>query len=510
VISNVVVHNIASTIATSARSGCGGGISVHSWRGDEIPILDNELRDNIASQAGYGWGGGINTDSSNVLISGNRIVANVAGTSTDTGCGGGIRGRYASLTIRDNHILSNTATTAGMGFGGGCQLEYGDVLFEHNLVAGNTATQGSDSGYGGGVNVRRCNGNTVRYNTIRDNVASLGGAGYGGGLSVMYGSLTIEGNHVLNNQATGNDTSNSWGGGVRVDRTTAMTFTNNVIAFNQARTGGGGIHVFGNDATTLTHATLIHNTLAENALVGAGEGIYVAQYATVSLTNNIVVSHSYGIFCEAAPSAATAHYTLFYGNYEADTAGAVTSSHTITGAPHFVAPADGNFHIQPTSAAFDSGMGTYVNNDVDRDLRPIGDQVDVGADEMGVRGVELQADQSAEIRPAGTIVYRHLLTNTGDYYSDTFTLTVTSLWPAAYAPETVMLAPSASQPVVVSLTIPPGVDVLTAPLGVDVGVIHTAVLTATSGLNANVFDSAIDATFINLFKAYLPTVTRSG
>ena len=509
VISNVVAHNVASTIATSARSGYGGGISVHSWRGDEIPILDNELRDNVASQAGYGWGGGINIDSSNVLISGNRIIANIAGTSTDTGCGGGIHGRHASLTIRDNHILSNTATTAGMGYGGGCQLEYGDMVFEHNLVAGNTATEGTNAGYGGGINVLRCDGDDiVRYNTIRDNVASLGGMGCGGGLSVMYGSLTIEGNHVLNNQATGNDTSSSWGGGVRVDRATAVTFTNNIIAFNQARTGGGGVHVFGNDATPLTHATLIHNTLAENALVGAGEGIYVAQYATVSLTNNIVVSHSYGIFCDAAPSAATAHYNLFHGNYEADTAGAVTSSHAITGAPHFVAPAGGNFHIQPTSAALDSGTETCVNSDVDRDSRPIGDQVDVGADEMGVRGVELQWDQSAEIRPAGTIVYRHLLTNTGDY-SDTFSLTVASLWPAAYAPETVTLAPSASRQVVVSLTIPLGINVLTAPLGVDVGVIHTAVLTATSGLNVNVFDSAIDATFINLFKTYLPVVTRS-
>jgi len=508
VISNVVVHNIASTIATSPRSGWGGGISVHSWRGDDVLITDNELRDNTASLAGYGWGGGIHTDSSNVLVSGNRIIANIAGTSADTGSGGGIRGRYGSWTIRDNDILSNVATTTGMGYGGGCQLEYGDVIFEYNLVAGNTATKGDNYGYGGGVNVRRCDGSVVRHNTIRDNVASLDGAGYGGGLSVMYGSLTVEGNHILNNRASGNDTSRSWGGGVRVDRASPVTFTNNVIAYNQARAGGGGMHVFGNDAATPAHAILIHNTLAENSQVGAGEGVYVDRYATVAMTNNIVVSHTYGVFCGEHPSGVTAQYTLFYGNHTADTWGTVTSSHTITGAPHFVAPADENFHIRLTSAALDNGTSTDVHSDVDGDVRPIGDQADIGADEVGLRGVELQPGQTADITPAGTVVYRHLLTNTGDY-SDTFSLAVASRWSTAYAPSTVTLAPSASRLIVVSLSLPSSLQVLTTPLGVGIRATHTTVLTATSGLNANVFDSATDVVVTTSLKMYLPIVTRS-
>lgn len=383
VISNVVVSNIASTVATGELSGWGGGISVVQSGSDEVSIIDNELRDNTASLAGHGWGGGIQIGNSTAVISGNRIIANIGGTSTDRGDGGGIYGRYGSWTIRGNDILSNTSATVGRGFGGGCQLENADVTLEYNLIAGNTAGKGVNSGLGGGVNVLRCDGGIVRYNTIRDNLASQAGEGYGGGLSVRYGPLTVEGNYIFNNRATGQGIVHSWGGGVRVDSAAPVTFTNNVIAHNQARTEGGGIHVYGNTVSDVAYVILIHNTLAENALAGTGEGVYVTQNATVSMTNNIVVSHSYGVFCETGSSSATAYYTLFYGNDVADTAGpSVTSSHPIAGAPHFVAPADENFHIRWASAALDSGTSTYVDNDIDHDLRPIGDEVDVGADEL--------------------------------------------------------------------------------------------------------------------------------
>lgn len=388
VISNVVVNNIASTAATGERSGWGGGISVFVVLNDGSSIIDNVVRDNTASLAGHGWGGGIQVASSNVLVSGNRIIGNVAGASTDRGDGGGIYARYGTWTIRDNQILSNTATTMGTGFGGGCQLEYGNVIFEQNLVAGNTSTLGDYNGWGGGINLLGCDGSVVRRNTIRDNLASLGRAGYGGGVSVRFGPLTLEGNYILNNRATGSDTSSGRGGGVAIDRSDPVTLTNNVIVYNHAQTEGGGVYAFGDvyeRGILPSHAVLIHNTLAENSRAGSGEGVYVSQYATASLTNNIIVSHSYGIYCSTDSSRATADYTLFYGNRVADTGGVVISRGVITGAAHFVAPTDEDFHIGPASAALDSGTSTHVVSDIDGDVRPTGKQVDVGADERCVK-----------------------------------------------------------------------------------------------------------------------------
>ncbi len=381
VISNVVAQNTASAVATGQLSGWGGGISVVQATSQAV-IQGNQIRENIASVAGHGWGGGIQIGNSTVLIAENQIMSNTAGTAPDyRGDGGGIYGRYGSWTIRDNQIISNTSASIEQGFGGGCQLEYGYVVLERNVIAGNTASLGSRSGLGGGANLLHCDGSLVRGNTIRDNLASASGEGYGGGLSVRYGPITVEGNTILNNRATAGGLVFSWGGGVRIDSAAPVTLTNNVIAGNQARTEGGGVHVFGNAASSPAHAVLVHNTLVDNAQAAGGEGVFLAQYATAVLTNNLIVSHTYGVFGETGTSAATAYYTLFHANTVADTAGAVTASHTLTGPPH-LSP---DWHIGWASAALDSGATTFVTQDIDGDVRPIGVRADVGADEIGFK-----------------------------------------------------------------------------------------------------------------------------
>ena len=182
VISNVIADNIATTTALGDLSGWGGGVSVVQTGGEQVSIVANEIRANIASLTGHGWGGGIQIGNSNVWVSENQIVSNVSGMSLDRGDGGGIYGRYGAWTIQDNVIMSNTAATLGMAFGGGCQLEHGEVILERNLIAGNTAARGTRNGLGGGVNMLRCHGSVVRNNIFRANVASLGGIGYGGGI----------------------------------------------------------------------------------------------------------------------------------------------------------------------------------------------------------------------------------------------------------------------------------------------------------------------------------------
>jgi hypothetical protein len=224
------------------------------------------------------------------------------------------------------------------------------------------------------------------------------------------------------------------------------------------------------------------------------------------MTNNIVVSHSYGIFCEAGTAvgtlwAPTARYTLFYSNAISDTAGPVMNLDSITGDPHFLAADEGDFHIQGASAALDKGTSTFVTQDFDGDRRPIGQRVDVGADEIGTRGVRLGKSQRVETTQVRTLTYTHPVTNVGDY-TDTLGLAIDASWPGACIPPTVTLGPSAGRPVIISLTI---------PQEVEVGTVQPIALTATSMLNLDVLDSVQDLVeVIEIFKIYLPMITRNA
>ena len=59
----------------------------------------------------------------------------------------------------------------------------------------------------------------------------------------------------------------------------------------------------------------------------------------------------------------------------------ITGTVNIWGDPTFVAPACGNYHVGPGSAAIDAGVDAGVLTDIDGDPRPIGLGFDIGADE---------------------------------------------------------------------------------------------------------------------------------
>jgi hypothetical protein len=112
-----------------------------------------------------------------------------------------------------------------------------------------------------------------------------------------------------------------------------------------------------------------------------------ARASVVTLTNNVLVSHTVGITVGAG-STATLEATLWgTGTWtnEADWGGAgviVTgmAENNVWGAPAFLAPGDGDYHLDPESAAIDRGVGAGVTEDIDGDPRR-GDP-DLGADEF--------------------------------------------------------------------------------------------------------------------------------
>jgi formylglycine-generating enzyme required for sulfatase activity len=203
---------------------------------------------------------------------------------------------------------------------------------------------------------------------------------YGGGLvldsSTVGGSaaVVVDGNVILDNRAGGDPAVATFsGGGSVANINDGLTFINNVIAGNHAAEVGGFDMEFLPDG-----AEVVNNTFAGNG----DTGLLVAG-SVVTLTNNIVVSHTVGVQVDAGASAALG-YTLWNGNV-ADTGGGgvIDETHPVTGDPAFVKPAAGDYRLTIGSAARDAGDPAGVPPAPDHDAggahRPQGPAVDIGA-----------------------------------------------------------------------------------------------------------------------------------
>lgn len=128
---------------------------------------------------------------------------------------------------------------------------------------------------------------------------------------------------------------------------------------------------------------LIHNSFVANDR-GSGNGriaIHMTEInVTLVLTNNLIFSHTYGIYANVV-STATLYNTLFYANSAGDLGpfGNYTNIDPITGVNPLL---DTEHHLLPGSPAIDAGaVVPGVSTDIDADPRPFADGYDIGADE---------------------------------------------------------------------------------------------------------------------------------
>ncbi|MGD8752668.1 MAG: hypothetical protein PVG14_14655 [Anaerolineales bacterium] len=106
---------------------------------------------------------------------------------------------------------------------------------------------------------------------------------------------------------------------------------------------------------------------------------------------------------------------------------------------------------------------------------------------VGEAGVALEPDQASDATPGETIVYNHVLTNTGTV-EDTFTLSAISSegWTINHSPDPT-LSPGASTNVTVEVTVPGGATP---------GTVDTTTLTAESQFDPAVSASVVDTTTV--------------
>ncbi len=397
VINNTVLSN---TAAISASYGYGGGIAVEV-NSQEVVLSGNRIEGNVAlarsNGYGEGYGGGVDIASPSVLITGNVVISNTATVTGGRGFGGGIALLSGgNITVTGNSIEHNVAqagrSTPTWSYGGGIHCYHSsDVLIGNNTLRLNTASAYYRGGGGGIALWWYCDGATIVGNRIEGNLGAAGlGDGQGGGVYV-YAShdVRLEANRVLSNTAS-TGTYGGSGGGLYIRRDTRFTMTNNIIAGNDASIKSGGMALEGWSTGPIT-GTLAHNTFAANDR-GDGEGrigIYLKDApVTLVLTNNLIYSHTYGVYAVASTTA-TLYNTLFYAHSNGDTGGdgVIVNTDPITGQDPLL---DADYHLQKGSPAIDAGTSVpWLTTDIDGDPRPSGPAPDIGADEFPLNEIYL-------------------------------------------------------------------------------------------------------------------------
>lgn len=226
----------------SCESLCGGGIFAST--DSNVMIQNSKILNNFGNSAGGILNDGFMTLST-TLVSGNHAAFD----------GGGIRtGGGAKMTITHSSILSNVTD---MEYGGaGIFEENGELLIENSTVAYNQAI-----GNGGGLRSSGSRSIEIHQSTFSHNSATNKGGG-----------LYIESSSGATNT------------------TTALTFINSTISYNEAGYGGGGLDGSASLTTTVS-LTLTQSTINNNI----GSGIELTETvggSVIALSQNSIIANS--------------------------------------------------------------------------------------------------------------------------------------------------------------------------------------------------------------------------
>lgn len=163
----------------------------------------------------------------------------------------------------DNNTISNNQVTAGSG--GGIYLESGAMAIKNNTIENNSATRG-----GGGISIMSAP--SLPYTDIENNTISSNEAGgKGGGISIRESDhgIRITNNVIARNEA-------HTGGGISLRDTPLFQIEDNKISHNRAdksgvRRSGGGISIIRGSL----NAVVIKNSITENIAADRGAGIFL-------------------------------------------------------------------------------------------------------------------------------------------------------------------------------------------------------------------------------------------
>ncbi len=295
-----------------------GGINIGNSDG---AVITNNL---IDSNVGVGDGGGIGIFSCAVNWgvgawnwNGNPYVVarfkptkvSLSGNTitNNTGrFGGGVEVWYSHLAITNNLIKGNTARESG----GGISIANTDALIDNNVISGNVAAVSSSDSIAGGILSSNWDGNpyyrgqsTITNNTITDN-SSLN---RGGGVIVWGQQATIQRNYIAHN--TSYMGSAIWAG--RETEVSLIDISNNLIVNSVGVPGWNGPDDKGYTVAIVAGIT----NLANNTMVGNTGHSLMYLDGSVGLYNNIFSNNMLDVsLAEGNFHGVSEDYNLIFNN----------------------------------------------------------------------------------------------------------------------------------------------------------------------------------------------------
>ena len=376
------INFTGKNITVTSSGGASSTIIAGNLSQRVVTIASNESAAVLNGFRITGGLGGILIQNASATISNCLVTGNVAlNPSTGNGTGGGLYALYTGSSSYAPTIDSCTFTgnVAGSN-GGGLSFETQNTstllaTITNCTIANNTTFGGSSSSLagGGGVNTLR-SGGTLSITMDRCTVSNNTGAIAGGGLlfdntsTANVTNCRITDNHVSGTQGY------SAGAGVFVYGNLA-TFSNCLIARNQATYQSGGVHC-GSTTGSFINCTIVDN------VAPLGGGLYVPATATTSLKNTIVWGNG-GAQIQQGPG--TTGPIISYCTIEGGLYSSVPTNSTAD--PLFVDRANGDYHLSAQSPCVDSGdssIGGITATDLDGLPRVVGPTIDRGADEAPI------------------------------------------------------------------------------------------------------------------------------
>jgi CSLREA domain-containing protein len=312
--STITGNTAAGALATNGGGGIFNQPDTEGTSGGTVVVTDTVIADNAATGAA-GSGGGLFNSRGTVTIDGSRFEGNTAPRA-----GGGIEALAGTTSVSDTDFVDNE-TGANPGNGGAIHLTgTGQVDIVGGTASGNTAaneggafwnsatgtmtitdteitgnrTDGDaftapDFEGGGGVfndgattdGVSSGGTLTITGGIIAENQA-LVGSGSGGGVLNVFGTLTVEGTEIHDNQAA------RAGGGIEANGGTT-TLTGVGLVGNEAGPtpgNGGGLHLTGPGSVDVDQSLVMGNTAANE-----GGGLWSSAAGTMTVTRSVVVAN---------------------------------------------------------------------------------------------------------------------------------------------------------------------------------------------------------------------------